>query len=236
MNVMKIAGRNSLILITLLWTAGVGRATPVTPGGTVFNDLFFASQDITLLASFSSSWSNGSGSSAASGTYTDAVFINAGGTLDFAYQFTNKSTSAVSFTNTTASNFDGFATDVGYVSNGASLPGGLFMNGSTATPGIPDDISRSSDGSTITFDFNVFGTGDNIGPGVTTAVLLISTNATAYTSGGGELLASGASPLTAFEPMIPTGAPEPSYMLPLGLSLVVGVFVARRRSRSLSLG
>jgi hypothetical protein len=226
---MNLANRSLLITITLTLGVGIGRATPVAPGGTVFNDLFFASQDVTLVASHSGSWSSGSGSATASGTYTDAVYQNVSGTLDFVYQFSNSSSSSVAITSTTGYNFGAFATDVGYVQNGASLPNGIFVNGSTITPGIPDDISRSADGSTITFDFNVFGTGDNIGPGVTTAVLMVSTNATKYTSGAVGLIAAGTDNLVGFQPAV---VPEPSTLVPLGaLLLVLGGMVTMRRKR-----
>jgi hypothetical protein len=227
---MKLANKTLLLTITLALGAGISRATPVAPGGTVFNDLFFASQDVTLKDSFSGNWSLGSGNAAAHGTYTDAVYLNTSGTLDFVYQFSNASTSRVAITETTGFSFGNFATDVGYVQNGSSLPGGIFVNGSTTTPGVPDDISRSGDGSTITFDFNVFGTGDNIGPGVTTAVLMVSTNARKYAMGPYVgLITSGATTLTGFQPTV---VPEPSSLLPLaGLFLVVGGLVAMRRRR-----
>lgn len=227
---MKLTYCPFLVTITLTLGVGIGRATPVTPGGTVFNDLFFASQDITLLAAHSGSWSTGSGSAASSGTYTDAVYQNTSGTLDFVYQFSNSSSSKVAVTSTTGYNFGNFFTDVGYVQNGASLPGGIFVNGSTVTPGIPDTISRSGDGSTITFNFNVFSTADNIGPGVTSAVLMVSTNATKFTSGAVGIIAAGTDNLVGFQPT--TAVPEPSTLVPLGgLSLLLGGMVTMRRRR-----
>jgi hypothetical protein len=226
---MKLTSPSLLLTITLTLGVGIGRATPVIPGGTVFNDLFFASQDVTLLASNSGNWSSGSGSATATGTYTDAVYRNTSGTLDFVYQFSNSSSSSVAITSTTGYNFGNFTTDVGYVQNGAALPGGIFMNGSTITPGVPDDISRSGDGSTITFDFNVFGTGDNIGAGITTAALMVSTNATKFTSGAVGLIAAGTDNLAGFQP---TAVPEPSTLVPLGgLSLLLGGMVAIKRRK-----
>lgn len=239
---MKLANHTLLITTALVLGTGISRATPVNPGDTVFNDLFFASQDTTLEASTTGTWSLGSGNAAAHGTYTDAVYLNTSGTLDFVYQFSNASTSKVGITSTTGFSFTGFGSpisptgvDVGYVANGGSLPGGIFVNGSTITPGIPDNISRSGDGSTITFNFNIFSTADNIGPGMTSAVLMISTNANKFTSGAlVGLITSGATTLNGFQPT--SVIPEPSFLIPLaGLSLVLGGLVAFRRRRSRTL-
>jgi hypothetical protein len=230
---MKLVNLTLLVTITSILAVGIGQATPVLPGGTVFNDVFFASQDVTLEASNSGAWSLGTGMAAASGTYTDAVYKNVSGTLDFVYQFTNSATSNVGITETTGYSFTGFSTDVGYLANGGSLPGGVFVNGSTVTPGIPDDVSRSGDGSTVTFNFNVFSTADNIGPGMTSAVLMVSTNATKYAKGPYVgLITSGATTLVGFQPT--SMVPEPSSMLPLGaLFLAVGgIAVMKRRRRA----
>jgi hypothetical protein len=225
---MKLANQTLLLAITFMVGAGIGRATPVLPGGTVFNDTFSASQDIRLLAdNLNVNWSLGSGSAAASGTYTDAVYRNTAGTLDFVYQFTESSTSKVGITSTSGYNFATFTTDVGYVTNGAALPGGIFMTG-TVVPGAPNYITRSSDGSTITFAFSL-SPSTNIGPGVTSSVLMVSTNATKFEAGAGGILASGTYNILGFQP---TFVPEPSSLLPLtGLFLIMGGLVAIRRRR-----
>jgi len=236
--VMKLANAPLLLTLTLTLTlcVGMARATPVSPGGTVFNDTFLASQDVTLLAdNVNVAWTVGTGSATAFGTYTDAVYRNTAGTLDFVYQFSVNSMSHVGISETTATDFGSFTTDVGFVSNGGSLPGGIFVNG---FPGkVADNIGRSCDnatctvGSTVTFNFSMAHI-HNILPGQTSAVLMVSTNATkdiAEANGGGLIASSGA-PIMGFGPTSPV--PEPSFLVPLGgVTLVLGVFMARRRKR-----
>jgi hypothetical protein len=227
---VKLANLTLLLTIILTLGAGIGQASLVAPGGNTLNDLFSASQEVTLLASITGPWGVASGGAADSGTLTDAVFLNNRGTLDFAYQFTNASSSMVGITETTAYNYGNFLTDVGYVKNGAALPGAKFVTGTTSTGGIPSIISRSPDGSTISFQFNA-SVAANIKPGVTTAVLLISTNATRYADAGIGIIASGTDNLEGFEPLHST-VPEPGFLLPMGLILVLGAFISMRRQRT----
>lgn len=232
MTLMKLASHTLLLTTMLVLRAGIVQATLVSPGSPVFPGLFNANQDVTLLADdVNVPWLLGSGAAASHGTYTDAVYRNTSGTLDFVYQFTNASTSHVGIEDVTAFDFGTATTDVGFVANGGSLPGGIFVNGSIV-PGIPEIITRSIDASTIGFAFNVFPV-DNIPPGVTSAVLMVSTNAQTFTGSGagGAIIASGAFNISGFQPN--TIVPEPSSQVPLaGMFLVVGGVAMRRRRRA----
>jgi hypothetical protein len=74
-------------------------------------------------------------------------------------------------------NFGGFSTDVGFITNGSTLPSSPFLNGS----GAPNTVDRSADGSTVVFTFvNPPG----IIPGSTADVLVILTDATNFDSNG----------------------------------------------------
>jgi hypothetical protein len=77
-----------------------------------------------------------------------AAFETLGGPFDCYYQINVKTaTDPVLFNNDFG--FAGYATDAGYRTDGASLPGGKFVNGTD----IPDSVFRGND--RVAFSFNV---------------------------------------------------------------------------------
>jgi hypothetical protein len=236
--------RYLLIVPVALLVAGVSaHATTITPGTTVVADSFSAADDVALLAHTSGTWTTPGigGHGGAMGTFTDAVYsTTTPNELDFVYQFTNSSTSSNSITQTTALSFLGFnppttlPLDVGCLTNGSALPGGIFVNGaspcptapSPGVPGVPGTISEDGLGSTVTFNFNVTA-GENVTPGTTTTVLVVRANAPTFTTGMVGVIAGGTTNLAGYQPM--SAIPEPSFLLPLGLGLLAAVVIGRRR-------
>jgi hypothetical protein len=124
-----------------------------------------------------------------------AVYLNAGGTLDFTYQISNNAGSQGSISLTDALSFASWVTDVDYLTNGSALPGASYLTNGTVTP---SQVFRSSVGTGVTVGFDF--TASNIQPGQTSVVLLIRTNATTFTSGLLGLIAGGGANITAFQP------------------------------------
>ncbi len=186
---------------------------PLAPGGTVVPGIVAASPG-TLLASLIQPLSGGF-----TGTLTTTVFREAGGTLDFYYQI---SISAGSFFDgLTTTNFTGSATQVGFRTDGASLLGGLFVNG-TILPTLAD---RNAAGNLVGFSFGAA----PIAPAFTSGVLVISTDATTFTTGSITLTGAGGTFTgSGFAPAAPV--PEPATVLLLGAGLA-GVAAKLRKRR-----
>jgi hypothetical protein len=217
----------AIVALVLVLTGGSAYATPVTPGGIVAPDNFTTADAVALLAHVSGTWSTpGSvGVGAANGSYTTAVYSTTlPGTLDFVYQFSNSSTSDNSITSTSSLSFAGFSPlDVGFMTNGAALPGGIFVNGGPP----PGSLFLVSDnGSTVTFNMDILQS-QNITPGVTSEVLVIQAKAPHFEPGLIGLLAGGGANLAGFAP---SPIPEPSFFLPVGLGLLAAVAFGRRKS------
>jgi len=186
---------------------------PLAPGGTVVPGIVAASPG-TLLASLIQPLSGGF-----TGTLTTTVFREAGGTLDFYYQISISAGGGVFFLTTT--NFTGSATAVGFRPDGASIPGGLFVNGTI----LPTLVGRNLAGSLVDFEF------PPIPPGFTSAVLVISTDATTFTTGSITLGAPGAH--FTGSGFAPAPVPEPATVLLLGTGLAaVAAKVRKRREPS----
>jgi hypothetical protein len=153
-----------------------------------------------------------------SGLLRSAVFMNASGTLDFYYQVVNDPSSSTSIAREASANYEGFMTWMGYRLDGGSLPGGIFDDGTVD----PDVVDRDITGIVNGF---VFGPvpGDRVLSGLTSTVLVISTDATMYTVGNASIIDGGTATVAAFQP---TAIPEPSTAL-LAFAGVGSILVSR---------
>jgi len=197
------------------------------PGDTVVPGLTSAAPG-TLLASLSAPYVSSLGTTA--GTLNSAVYREAGGTLDFYYQVTNNTTApncgaagqpaCDPLSRETDTTFTGFTTSVGYRTDGGSIAGG-FVNGSVA----PVTADRNSVGDVVGFSFNPPDAA-KIQPGQTSDVLVISTNATNFTSGNASVIDGGVTTVKAFEPTSATPEPVTFVLTGMGLLTLAGL---RRR-------
>jgi hypothetical protein len=168
------------------------------------------------------------------GTLRSAVYRNSlNNQLDFYYQFVNNPTSLDAISRITMTSFGAFTTDVGYTtqdidgtSGGGSPVKSNFVQNATLMQ-APSVANRPSQG---TVGFN-FGSGsapaDAIDPGETTRILVIRTNALAYTIGATSTL-NGA--VATYQTFAPTNIPEPGTYALMGAGLVA-LGLAHRKQR-----
>ena len=169
---------------------------PVAPGNTDFPIDCTGSTSGTLLASMSEPFTYTTSAGTNSGFISSAVYDD-GGTLNFYYQLANNASSATSFSTLSANSFAGFTTNDAYIDNGSSL-GTVFVDGSNQ----PLTVANSPDGITTEFYFGAGNPLNDIAPGSQSVVLIISTNATAFTAGNATVIDSGGGTFTvaSFQP------------------------------------
>jgi hypothetical protein len=178
----------------------------------------------TLEAWKSSSFSYSSTAGTTSGFVYAAVYDD-GGTMDFYYQVVNNANSATSIAQLAAFDFAGFTTNTAYITNGGSLTGTGFENGTDAP-----QLTNVGAGVTVNFDFNTPLATGVVTPGEASDVLVISTNATHYIAGGDSVQDGGSSgTLAAFQPG--SSVPEPSTLGLLGTGLIALAGLRRRYFR-----
>jgi len=193
------------------------------PGDTVVPGLVAPGTDPgTLLASLSAPFISSLGDT--SGTLVSAVYREAGGTLDFYYQVNNNTTApncggagqpgCDAITRETDTSFIGFLTYLGIRLDGGSLPG-PFVNGSIG----PVSGDRNAVGNVVGFGFTPPQSAA-IQPGQSSYVLVISTNATSFTTGNSSVSDGGVTTVSSFQPAGTPDVPEPATFLLLGGGLV----------------
>jgi hypothetical protein len=140
------------------------------------------------------------------GVLKEEVFKEISGTLDFYYIVFNLPDSATSLTRESDFNFAGWATSVAFRSDGSDVPG--FVDGNVP----PSSADLDGSASTVGFTFGP------ILPNQRSRVVVISTNATGFTTG--QSMVDGSGPLATFQPATPE--PASFFLLGCGLLALVG--------------
>jgi len=207
---LRIDARRSGIFLTalilgLMAIAPHSQAAPLpgtiltTPGSTVLPGLIAPGTPAgTLLASLVSPYSFATTGGTTSGTIISAVYRNSSGTLDFYYQVTNSASSATAIARVAAMSFTGFTTWTGFRVDAV----GPFAAGTVAY------VTADSDGlgNVLGFSFSPPNSA-KILPSLAAYIMVISTNATAFTAGNTSVVDGGATTAAAFQPASvgPTG-------------------------------
>jgi hypothetical protein len=192
------------------------RANAITPGNSGSPDVFTGQPVGTLLASEITPFSI----SGAQGTLDSEVYEELGGTVDFYYQI-NVTTATDPILYNNDFGFTGYTTDIGYRTDGASLSGGVFVDGTN----IPDSLFRATD--RVAFEFPVTA----IAAGESSTVLEIKTDATSFTSASALVSndSQESSDLATFGPFGPIAStPEPASILQVAGGLIAIVLFRRR--------
>jgi len=196
---------------------GTVQADPITFGQNLSGPSNTTFQGGMLLASLS----NAVASPSFTGTARSAVYRNAGGTLDFYYQFTNNGPADIG--RLSFFNFDGFTTDVFNITNGAAIGAG-FLVGTVDSAEVDRGISPALNAIGFDYQAGVFL------PGTTSLALLIRTNATDFQAGTFNIINGSVASTATFAPANPI--PEPTTMLLLGTGLAGVAARIRKRRKS----
>jgi len=197
---LRLLVAHFLIAIALLW--GLTALPPTACANVIAPGTFNAGPDILTIPATSTLLASTSGpldSATFTANYNENVYQD-GNTGDLDFVIRVQDVSAVApfsglIEEISTASFAGFTTDVGYsLTNAPSL---------TAGSALPISISRSNAGDTVSWNFDP----SPIEPGQTTALLVIDTNATNFTSGLISAIDAGSATVTGFGP---TAIPEPT--------------------------
>jgi hypothetical protein len=224
----------ALLLLALVLCAPMTQAAPilpsqlVTPGGPAVGVPLTSAAPGNLLAFMDVPFSFSTTAGTTSGNLRSAVYRNPSGTIDFYYQVFNNMGSVTALSRESDTSFSGFTTWVAFRTDASALTGTGFT---TPTAGIiPVTADRDSSATTVGFNFVPTPPGTKVPPGTTTAVLIISTDATSYTQGNAEVIDGGTVTVAAFQPS--SGVPEPATLALIGGGLLALAAIRRRTARS----
>jgi hypothetical protein len=205
----------------LLTASSTVRAALLIPGSTVTPNAYNLPSGSTLFADGSVTDTT----SDFTATLNYAVYKDGStGDMDFVYQMTNSSASSQNLSALIGNDFSGTSNDVSYLSNYSTLSSTGSLSGSSATGVIPTVAIQSSDGTNITFD-------DTLMPGQSSAILIIKTTASGYTTGLNTVVDLTEVQTPGFATTTATAStPEPSSIVLLGMG-ITGLGVARWRKR-----
>jgi hypothetical protein len=226
----------TLAALVGLCMASSAHANPLLPGGnSTTYDAFTlggagANDPLTLVTTLSGNLAAPSiGLQKFFGTYTEWVYENNSGTLDFIYQINLNSKTTSAITRITATAFGGVTTDVGVLTSGS--PPGSNSGGLNPNNGGASVIDRSSNvvdgGATIGWNFGS-SSGTNITKNTSSAILVVATNATTFQGGG---ILSGIDGSTTSNNALQPG-PEPSTTILAGLGALGLISYGLRRRKA----
>jgi hypothetical protein len=210
--------------------ATLAGTVPTAPTSTVFPGFVAPGTDPgTLLADEINNFSFSTTGGTTSGTIESAVYMEAGGTLDFYYQVFNSANSSTAIARLTATSFSSQVNDVstGYRVDGSSLSGTTFQDG--MVPPVTGDLN--ADGTVVGFSFQPPDSA-KVAPGMTSNVLVVSTNATSFTQGNVSVIDGGTATVLGYQPTPSSTTPEPTSFLLLGGGLLALSGLSRLRRRA----
>lgn len=197
-------------------------ATPLPPNSTVLAITQFGASPGTLQATTTSPFTSSLGAGDFSGTVTESVYKDSvTGFLDFLYQFHNNNSSGQYIEQMSVSFFDSFTLDV---QQDAISPFDGFTTGLS-----PGSVTRSGSQSVAW----QFAGGGSLGvpPGLSSAILMIKSNATSFGQGNISFINAGTVTLTnAFAPLGVPNVPEPDTFLLVGTGLIGLYGLTRKQS------
>jgi hypothetical protein len=174
----------------------------------------------TTAGAVSFTGTNALGQTRYTGKVQEEVVQDAGGLLDFVYQFEDLTLDAIA--SMAVTDYTGFVTNVGTNTGNLFTPPGGTVG--------PADISRSSSGDTITFDFAP-NAPSGVANGVETLELVVKTNAPAFTEGSINFIDGGVASVVGLAPTVVTPTPEPSSAALLAGGLLAAALIGFRRRK-----